>query len=320
MLEDPAGEAFAAAGRIRGLVPGEGGGDVLAARPDVPADEILVGRDRPQRRHVPVEAPAQCREDALGRRLVDGRVGEDLEQLARQLRPALKLLLVALADDADDHRPRQRVVEDADDQLGADIGPVGPLDVDVERRPDQIRGLRVHEGGVVVADGRRERIGHEVVDGAPDEGAAGPAQQFLRRPVDVSDGALVVGGHDGVAQAVEHHPYALDGPGRVRGCGGDRRSRDRRRRCRCRCRCRRRVPDAAVPTPPVPIRRLRRGRVAVGAGCREGHGEPHGLARPVAPHLNAPGVGQRADNVQPAPVRRVRFLFAVAWGSRRSRR
>ena len=173
MLEDPAGEAFAAAGRIRGLLPGEGGGDVLAARPDVPADEILVGRDRPQRRHVPVEAPAQCREDALGRRLVDRGVGEDLEQLARQLRPALELLLVPRADDADDHRPRQRVVEDADDQLGADVGPVGPLDVHVERPSDQVRGLRVHEGAVVVADGRRQRIGHEVEDGAADQGCRG---------------------------------------------------------------------------------------------------------------------------------------------------
>ncbi len=44
VFEDPAREAVAAAGRIGRLLPGEGGGDARAARPDVPADQLLVGR------------------------------------------------------------------------------------------------------------------------------------------------------------------------------------------------------------------------------------------------------------------------------------
>ncbi len=189
--------------------------------------------DRPERGHVPVEAPSQGREDALRRWLLDRGVGEDVEQLAGQLRPALELLLVAGPDDADDDRSRQRVVEDADDQLGADVGAVGPLDVHVERPADQARRLRVHEGVVVVADGRRERIGHEVEDGPPDQGAGRPAQEPLGRLVDVADGALVVGGHDGVAQPVEHDPDARDGPGRLvrrRGQAPGRHHRRHRRR------------------------------------------------------------------------------------------
>ena len=92
----------------------------------------------------------------LGRRLVDRGVGQDLEQLARQLRPALQLLLVAGPDDADDDRAGERVVEDADDQLGADVGAVGPLDVDVERASDEVRGLGAHERPVVVSHRRRQ--------------------------------------------------------------------------------------------------------------------------------------------------------------------
>ena len=100
-----------------------------------------------------------------------------------------------------------------------------------------------------------------------------------------------------------------------RGCGGGRR-RGVTAACEvatCRCRRRRRCRRRAVPgagrrtgrRPPAAAG----SPGAVGAGCREGHGEPDGLARPVAPHLNAPGVGQRAHDVQPAPVRCVRFLF-----------
>ena len=139
VLDDPAGEAFAPAGRIGLLLLCEGRRDARRARPHVPADQLAVGRERPQCGHVPVEPPAQRGEEPLGRRLVDRGVGEDLEQLARQLGPALQLLLVAGPEDADDDRAGERVVEDADDQLGVDVGAVGPLDVGVERAPDEVR-------------------------------------------------------------------------------------------------------------------------------------------------------------------------------------
>ena len=121
VLHDPAGETVAPAGRITLLLECEGGCDRRRARPYVPADRLPVGRERPQGRHVPVEAPTQGGEEPLGRRLVDRGVGEDLEQFARQLRPALELLVVAGAQDAHDDVAGQRVVEDADDQLGADV-------------------------------------------------------------------------------------------------------------------------------------------------------------------------------------------------------
>ena len=91
VLHDPAGEALAPAGRVRRLLPCEGGRDDGRAGPHVPADQLLVGREGPQRGHVPVEAPPEGRQQPLGRRVVDRGVGQDLEQLARQLRPALQL-------------------------------------------------------------------------------------------------------------------------------------------------------------------------------------------------------------------------------------
>ena len=97
-----------------------------------------LAESRPQRGHVPLEAPSERREQPLGRRFVDGGIGEDLEQLARQLRPALQLLLVAGAEDAHDHPAGERVVEDADDQLRVDVGSVGPLDDGVETAPDEV--------------------------------------------------------------------------------------------------------------------------------------------------------------------------------------
>ena len=120
-------------------------------------------------------------EDALGRRLVDRRVGEDLEQLARQLGPALEFRLVAGPDDADHDRAGERVVEDADDQLGVDVGAVGPPDVDVERTADEVRGLEPDECPVVVADRGDQRIRDELEDGPADQAAGRPARAAPRR-------------------------------------------------------------------------------------------------------------------------------------------
>ena len=199
VFEDPLRETRTAAGRITRFLLYEGGCDVRAPCPHVPADQLPIGRQGPQRRHVPVQVPAQRREDALGRWLVDRGVGQDLEQLARELGPALQPLLVTGADDADHDRAGDRVLENADDQLGTDIGAVGPLDVDIERAADHVRSLGAHEGPVVLTDGRGQRIGHEVEDGSADQCAAGPPEEILTRLVDVENGAHVVGGDHGVA-------------------------------------------------------------------------------------------------------------------------
>ena len=65
MIDDPSGETFAPTGGIGRLLLREGGRHGGRARPHVPTDQFLIGRDGPERGHVPVEAPAEGREDAV---------------------------------------------------------------------------------------------------------------------------------------------------------------------------------------------------------------------------------------------------------------
>ena len=145
VLDDPARQALASARRIRRLLPCEGGCDGRRARPDMPTDQLLVGRDGPQRGHVPIEAAPQRREQPLCRGVVDRRVGQDLDQLGRQFRPALQLPVVTGSEDADDHPSGERVVEHAEHQLGVDLGPVGALDDRRQAPAEESFGLVVEE-------------------------------------------------------------------------------------------------------------------------------------------------------------------------------
>ena len=302
VLDDPRRETLAPTGRIGRLLLCEGERNARRASPDVPADQLVGGRERPQGRHVPIETPSESREEPLGRRFVDRGIGEDLEELAGQLRPALQRALVTGAEDADDHPAGERVVEDAHDQLGVHVRSVGPPQAGVQPAPDEVAGPGCDVGPEVVAHGRGDRLGHEVDDRPADERAARPAQQRLGRRVHVADHALLVGRHDRVAQPVEHRPHARHGPRRL----AHRRGRGRRRRRGCRghrrrCRLFLRSP---LGTGTLGARR-RRSIHGLGQHQRE----PHRLARLVAVHLDAPGVGQRAHDVEAAPVRCVRCRF-----------
>ena len=296
VLHDPTGEAVASTRRVGRLLPREGRRDARRACPHVPAHQLLVRREGPERRHVPVETAPERREEPLGRRLADRRVGQDLEQLARELRPALQLALVAGAEDADDDAAGEWMVEDADDKLGVDVRAVGAFDDGGQPAPDELFGLGAHERVEVVAHQGREGLGHEVDDGPPDEGPVGPAQELLGRRVDVADLAALVGGHHGVAQTVEHRAHAGDGPA---GLGPSRRRARARAPSPRRRWLRRAGPATTCSSAYVP------GAMSLAACERQRQREPHRLARTVVAHLDAPGLGQRSHDGQPATVRRV---------------
>ena len=257
----------------------------------MPTDQLLIGRDGPQRRHVPIEAAPQRREQPLCGGVVNRCIRQDLDQLGCQFRPTLQLAVVPGSEDADDHPSGERVVEHAEHQLGVDLGPVGAPDDRRQAPAEESFGLVVEERFESLLEPlAAQGVGHQIEGGTAGEGPVGPAQEPLRRNVGVTDLSFLVGGDDGVLQAVEHRADARDGQRRLE------RSPPRHgRRC---------LGERVV------VHDLRTGRRAAEsrAGRRtvlggQPHGEPHRLAGPVMPHLDAPCVRQRPHDVEAPPAR-----------------
>ena len=138
VLEDVAWQPFAPAPRVLGLLLCERRSGARRARPDVAAHQLVIGRERPQRGHVPAEPPPQGREQPFCRRVVDWRVRQQFEQFRRQFRPALQPPIVPGPEDAEDDAACDRMVQHAQDQVGLDVGAVRPLDDRRQPPPHEI--------------------------------------------------------------------------------------------------------------------------------------------------------------------------------------